>query len=590
MSPSLATSHRPTKFWQWFLLAAVMLVMVAGPVFAQDGGDGAQVPTRAVILPQSYGGWVLLPALVAIALAIVTRQVIPALLAGTVVAAFMLCRIDPNQTGGAFSTAFGSVARAMNVYVVGAMVDEDHAKVILFTLMIGGMVGVVGASGGTRAMVDLIAKRASTRRRGQCSIWLAGLVVFFDDYANTMIIGPTMQPICDRLRISRAKLAYIVDSTAAPVASLALVGTWVGAELGYVKEGLDGLKDSSVPPFLASVDSWGAFLHSLPYRFYPIMALAMVAIIAWTGRDFGSMLRHEKNAVAKPRDADLKHTVGDPIRRFDWLLAAIPVLVLVFVTGTVLLLPGLSKAWAEGDSGNFTWRLLLDGADSYDAILFGALACLVAAIAMTAGSRRISLRESVDGMLTGMSRMFPAVVVLVLAWALSKSSQDLQVGGVVSTWLVESEFAMQNLPLAVFACAAGVSFATGTSWGTMGILCPVVVKVAADLGVDLPPDVALPLFYASVGSVLAGAIFGDHCSPISDTTVLSSVACGCELQDHVWTQLPYALVVAGVSMVTGDLLCSRMQWSPWWGICIGVAMLVVFVVTIGRKSALEDGR
>ncbi len=560
------------------MTGALVVLLFAPSVFAQaDAGTATTVSS-----PMQYGGWVLLPALTAIVLAIVTRQVIPALFFGTFVAAMMLCRIAPDHTGGALSTVIDGAANAMSVYVVGAVADTDHAKVMLFTLMIGGMVGVVNASGGTRAMVDMIARRATTRRQGQCTVWLAGLVVFFDDYANTMIVGPTMQPLFDRLKISRAKLAYIVDSTAAPVASIALVGTWVGAEIGYIDGALKDIATTGTPAFLSSVDAWGAFLNSIPYRFYAILALVMVFIIGWTGRDFGPMRRYEAMAQSgDANDSEVEESQG-AVGRFDWLLAALPVLTLVAVTGVVLLYPGFSKSRAEGTP--LSWTILFEDADSYNAILFGAMACLIAAMGLAVASRRSTLQDAVDGMLAGMSRMFPAIVVLVLAWSLSQSSQDLKVGEVVSDWLVQKNFAMQNLPVVVFACAAGVSFATGTSWGTMGILCPVVVRVAADMGADLQPEAALPLFYASVGSVLAGAIFGDHCSPISDTTVLSSAASGCDHQTHVWTQFPYALVTAAVSMATGDILCARLQLSPWLGLVFGTVILAILVAVLGRKT------
>ncbi len=579
--PDLDRTHqrcRPLS-WACLLTGALVVLLFAPSVFAHVDTSGAA--TASVTSPMQYGGWVLLPALAAIVLAIVTRQVIPALFIGTFIASMMLCRISPDHSDGVLSTVIDGAADAMAVYVVGAVAKPDNAKVMLFTLMIGGMVGVVNASGGTRAMVDMIARRATTRRQGQCTVWLAGLVVFFDDYANTMIVGPTMQPLFDRLKISRAKLAYIVDSTAAPVASIALVGTWVGAELGYIDEALQDIAKTGTPPFLTSVDAWGTFINSIPYRFYAILALVMVFIIGWTGRDFGAMRRHEEKAAGE-NSIEVDSSGDGAVGRFDWLLAALPVLLLVVVTGAVLLYPGYSKARAEGTA--LSWQSMFDGADSYNAILFGAMACLIAAIALAVGSRRSKLQDAVDGMLAGMSRMFPAIVVLVLAWALSQSSQDLKVGEVVSDWLVQKNFAMNNLPVVVFACAAGVSFATGTSWGTMGILCPVVVRVAADMGADLQPEAALPLFYASTGSVLAGAIFGDHCSPISDTTVLSSAASGCNHQTHVWTQLPYALVTAAVSMVTGDILCARLQLSPWLGLVFGTIILVILVAALGRKT------
>lgn len=579
--PSLVRSQdrsRPLT-WACLLTGALIVLFIAPTVFAQ--GDPAQAVAPVAASPMQYGGWVLLPALSAIVLAIATRQVIPSLFIGTLVASMMLCRIAPDHSGGVFSTVIDGAADAMAVYVVGAVADADHAKVMLFTLMIGGMVGVVNASGGTRAMVEMVARRASTKRQGQCTVWLAGLVVFFDDYANTMIVGPTMLPLFDRLKISRAKLAYIVDSTAAPVASIALVGTWVGAEIGYIDGALQDVASSGTPVFLSSVDAWGTFINSIPYRFYAILALVMVFIIGWTGRDFGAMRRHEQLAAD---GGGIEETLESehPVGRFDWLLAAIPVLTLVAVTGVALLYPGYAKAHANGVP--LAWKSMFDDADSYNAILFGAMACLIAAMLLAVGSRRSKLHDAVEGMVEGMTRMFPAIVVLVLAWSLSQSSQDLKVGEVVSGWLVAKNFAMQNLPVVVFACAAGVSFATGTSWGTMGILCPVVVRVAADMGADLPADTALPLFYGSVGSVLAGAIFGDHCSPISDTTVLSSAASGCDHQVHVWTQLPYALVTAAVSMATGDLLCARLQLSPWLGLVFGTIILVVLVAMLGRKT------
>jgi Na+/H+ antiporter NhaC len=562
------------------LTGALIVLLFAPAVFAQGDTTSATAPVAAS--PMQYGGWVLMPALSAIVLAIVTRQVIPSLFIGTFVAAMMLCRIAPDHSGGVFSTVIVGAADAMAVYVVGAVADADHAKVMLFTLMIGGMVGVVNASGGTRAMVEIIARRASTRRQGQCTVWLAGLVVFFDDYANTMIVGPTMQPLFDRLKISRAKLAYIVDSTAAPVASIALVGTWVGAEIGYIDGALQDVAKSGTPAFLSSVDAWGTFLNSIPYRFYAILALVMVFIIGWTGRDFGAMRRQEALAADERPNVD-DHAKDAAVGRFDWLLAAIPVLLLVAVTGFVLLYPGWVKSRAEGTP--LSWKTMFEGSDSYNAILFGAMACLIVAMTLAVASGKSKLQDAVDGMLDGMSRMFPAIVVLVLAWALSQSSQDLKVGEVVSDWLVQKNFAMNNLPVVVFACAAGVSFATGTSWGTMGILCPVVVRVAADMGADLPAETALPLFYGSVGSVLAGAIFGDHCSPISDTTVLSSAASGCDHQVHVWTQLPYALVTAAVSMVAGDLLCARLHLSPWIGLVFGTVILAILVAALGRKTS-----
>ena len=568
----------------FFPLACVFLILVIAIQAFGIEPSGSVVEAQAVVnnpvAPESYGGWVLLPALVAIVCAILTRQVIPSLFLGVLVGAFMLLRLESSPPTGAGGMFIGTVVSAIEKYIIGALVDSDRMKIVVFTLTIGGMVGVVGATGGTRALVALVARRASNRKRGQATAWLAGLVVFFDDYANTMIVGPTMQPICDRLKISRAKLAYIVDSTAAPVASIALVGTWVGTELGYIGDGLKDVAANGTPAFLSGVDAWNAFLNSIPHRYYAVLAIVMVILVAFTGRDFGAMRRYEQRAAESD---SVSETEAAGNIRWLWLLAGLPILILVGVTGIVLLYPGwqvVSQARLAGQE--WTFKMLFEGADSYNAILYGALASVVAAIALGIFSRQATFKTTMDAMMEGMGRMFPAIVVLVLAWALSSAAQDLHVGEVVSTWLNQKGFSIRWLPLAVFVSAAGVSFATGTSWGTMGILCPMVVRIAAELGGAAPSEEALNLFYASVGSVLAGAIFGDHCSPISDTTVLSSIASGCSLEDHVWTQIPYAIVVALVSVLTGNILCSWTGLSPWLGLVLGIILIWIILGLIGH--------
>ncbi|MCB9851375.1 MAG: Na+/H+ antiporter NhaC family protein [Phycisphaerales bacterium] len=565
---------------------AVIAFLLAAPVWAQVGGDAAGT-AAAVVNPEQYGGWVLSPAIVAIVLAIATRQVVPSLFLGVIVAAFMLYRLDAGASATWWQLGLGTAERTVETFVIGACTDSGHVKVMVFTLVIGGMVGVVGACGGTRALVNVIARGAGSRRGGQLTAWFAGLVVFFDDYANSMIVGPTMQPICDRLKISRAKLSYIVDSTAAPVASLALIGTWVGAELGYIREGMVDVAAHGTPAFLANVDAWQAFVYSIPYRFYAVLAIVMVMLIAVTNRDFGPMRKAEVEPD-EGRDDRGAVEVADDVTG-HWTLAAIPIGVLVVVTVLVLVWPGMvarRAAIANGEA--FPLAQMFANADSYNAILYGAFAAASVAVIVAVGSRHLKLGAAIDALTAGMARVFPAIVVLVLAWALSAGGVDLHVGQVVSMWLAEKGFSLQWLPLGVFASAAFVSFATGTSWGTMGILCPMVVRVAADLGAALPPEEALPLFYASVGSVLSGSIFGDHCSPISDTTVLSAIASGCPLGTHVWTQLPYALVTAVVAMGVGDTMCSKFEHSPWIGLAAGSVVLFVIVRLLGKKLTVEQ--
>ncbi|MBU0641238.1 MAG: Na+/H+ antiporter NhaC family protein [Planctomycetes bacterium] len=576
----------------WTALDGAWAQDVTSAPTAPETQPSASGPTQKTPA-ELWGAWVLIPPVVTIVLAIALRQVIPALAIGVLVAAFMLvpCLSVEEAYGGGITSG---VRLAMETYLVAAVADPDHIKIILFTFLIGGMVGIVAANGGTRAIVDWIIRWASNRPRGQLAIWLAGLVVFFDDYANAMIVGPAMRPVCDRLRISRAKLAYLVDSTAAPVASIALIGTWVGAEVGFIAKGLEGIA-ADPPTFLEGIDlesggyAYTLFIKSIPYRLYPILALVMVALIGWLNRDFGPMKKAERDLPVPNDAAETEQPVVGERGGRAWY-ASLPVLVLIAVTVGLLFVTGWPAAGLDSveikpDTPRVIGLLayILNRCDTYNSILYGALAgaVLAAMISITLGV--LSVGKTVDAATNSMARMFPTMIVLVLAWALSAAMEALQLGEVARQLLQGAEFDVTWLPLLIFISACVVSFATGTSWGTMGILCPAAVTVSAGLLADVPTEQALPLFYASVGSVLAGAVFGDHCSPISDTTVLSSLASGCSLESHVWTQMPYALVVAVVSMLSGEVFCRYLNLSPWIGIGIGTVALLLIVLVVGRK-------
>ncbi|HNQ22228.1 MAG TPA: Na+/H+ antiporter NhaC family protein [Phycisphaerae bacterium] len=575
---------------------------------AEAGGGLSSAIARPARDPMTYGLWVLLPALVAIVLAVFTRQVVPALVVAVVVGAYMywpcLPSDSPYTTGG---PVVGGFRLAVERYVLGSIYDDandfGHVQIIVFTLLIGFMVGVIARNGGTAGLVGLVLGHTESPRRGALTAWLAGLVVFFDDYASTMIVGPTMRSVFDRLKISRAKLAYIVDSTAAPVASLAIIGTWIGLEIGYIQTGINAVTAGPRPPsFLMletpdqapqAITGMQAFLYSLPYRFYPILALFLVLVVSLTGRDFGPMRRAQQRALRGEEDftPDLEHREAHGLNVTPrWWLGLLPVLALVGTTIAVLWATGYR---AVGGSEFFTrdvpwWESVIDvlrKCDPYRSILYGACLAGLTAILLTVVARACPLREAFDAGSNGMARMFPAIVILVLAWALSAVSKDLQLGQVLAEVLKEAQFQPRWLPLAVFACAAVISFATGTSWGTMGILCPVTVEVGARLipEANLPDPEARQLFYGAVGSVLAGAVFGDHCSPISDTTVLSSIASGCRHEDHVWTQLPYAVLTAVVAMGCGDILSDVLNQPSYVGLGVGALLLLLIVFIFGRR-------
>jgi len=587
----------------------------------QPSTEGAPEPApsteRIPMSPKRYGLFVLLPALIAILLAIFTRQVVPAIFVGLLVGAYMIvpCLANSDPLAGQSSLIAG-FRLAVERYILDVVTDSSKMKIIIFTLMIGFTVGVIGANGGTAGMVKLVAGKTESPRRGALTAWFAGLIVFFDDYANTMIIGPTMQSVFDKVKLSRAKLAYIVDSTAAPVASLAIVGTWVGMEIGYINEGLAKVAAAGAPEFLMTdsghvIGGMHAFIYSLPYRFYPILALFLVFLTAITGRDFGPMKRSESRAISKAAAPPVLATEhGEPGRRSDdpqprWWLGLVPVLVLVVVTLTVLVLSGyhdertVAAMTKQRPDGSLAWPFepfwertstIIGYGDSYLSIYYGAFLSAVTAIVLTLLSKAGSVRRAAEAGLEGMARMFPAIVILVLAWALSGVQTHLELGGIVTDRLKYAGYPAQWLPLSVFISSALISFATGSSWGTIGILCPATIEIAVGL---IAPDASLDtaaarnLFYASVGSVLAGSVFGDHCSPISDTTVLSSIASGCPHEEHVWTQIPYAVVAAIAAMGLGDVLCSGYK-HPWYlGLGAGAAFLLLFIFVIGRKPKAD---
>jgi len=504
--------------------------------------EGRRFSADAGCLP---GAWSLLPALLAIVLALGLRQVLVALFVGVVVGAGLLSgRVDL------------ALFRAFDL-VVGALADVDHAKVVAFTLLMGGLVGLVTANGGARGLLAWMGGGARSPRRAGLTTWFLGLLVFIDDYASSLLVGSTMRPVTDAWRISREKLAYIVDSTAAPITSLALVSTWVGYELSVLQDALDA----------AALDygAYRVFLEGLASRFYPWLALLFVALVAGTGRDFGPMARAEARArttgaLLRPGGTPLMdaHALGDvraaPARP---LLGVVPILTLLATVGAVLAVTGLRgvaadpAAWSAAREQGAVRALgaLLGEAASFDALVYGSGAGVIAGVLASVVARATTVEGAVESVLRGMRATLVAVIVLVLAWSIGDVMSALRAGPYLASGF-GAALPAWSLPTLTFLAAAVLAFSTGTSWGTMAILFPVVAPVVA---VHAGSDGFEGLLAGTCSSVLAGAVFGDHCSPISDTTVLSSVACAADHVDHTRTQAPYAAVVAAVAIGCGTL-------------------------------------
>ncbi|MEM7311753.1 MAG: Na+/H+ antiporter NhaC family protein, partial [Planctomycetota bacterium] len=522
-----------------------------------------------------YGWLSLAPPVAAIILAILTRRVVLSLIVGIFAGAF-LTKFDGFSAAPWPSTA-AAISDTLEVHLWKTLVDEGKLRVFAFTLLMGAMIGVINRSGGMRGLINVVSRMATTRRSGQLTTWVLGLLIFFDDYANTMLLGNTLRPLCDRLKISREKLAYLVDSTAAPVAGLALVSTWIAVELDYIRDGLNNL----------DVDTgWNAFtlfVSSIKYRFYVLSALMFVPLTAWMRRDFGPMLRAERMVVRGEASPGLVDDDAGEMQASDdvaarWFNAVIPILVTLGIVLWLIIRTGKDAFAADNPDTIPDLRDIFGWADSSFALQYGALAGLLVAAFLSSIQRLLSGKEIMAAAGKGARLVLPAIMILWCASTLSKMTGNKSVDGAKTTQAYEfkdhrlytadflqakllgedgesSAFSASMLPTVVFLLASVVAFCTGTSFGTMGILVPMVVTLAhAMISAGGTTVTATdPIFLSSIGGVLAGAVFGDHCSPISDTTVLSSQSSGCDHIAHVWTQMPYAVAVACVSVLLGTL-------------------------------------
>lgn len=550
--------------------------------------------------PHPFGWLSLVPPLAAIILAIATRKTVTSLIVGILVGGIILASGNP-ITG---------VWIALSEFIWAKLIEFSKLQVYGFTLLIGAMIGLVSASGGIRGLVNLIVPFAYTRVRGQVTTWMMGMVIFFDDYANSLLLGGTMREVTDRLKVSREKLSYIIDSTAAPVSGLALISTWVATEIGFIQLGVDQISAENKP------DAFQLFLESIPYRFYTLWALLLVPMIALLRRDFGPMLSAEVRAIrshehhegignsgehsatgswidGKLASLAAKHDLEvDQSLTSNWLNAAIPVGTLLVVVLGLLYYTGYEAASETIE--NPSLMQIFGKGDSYAALLYGSAVSLVVALIQITPQGLLSGKQVGWSVLMGMKSMLPAILILWFAAALAAETnapEQLESGAMTLgldtagylEGLLGANLPIAMLPSTIFLLAAAIAFSTGTSWGTMGILGPLSVSLTYSMmtagGQALDPHD--PILLTVVGSVLSGAIFGDHCSPISDTTILSSQSCGCNHVEHVRTQMPYALLGAAASILAGTL---PIGFGVPIIVChvFGVTVLVCTLLLIGR--------
>lgn len=515
----------------------------------------------------------IIPPLLAIALALIFRQVIISLILGIYSGALFIYGFNP----------LTALLRLVDTYIIESVSDVSHTQIIVFTLLFGGVIGLISRSGGTTGIANSLSKFARTRKSGMLTAWLSGLIIFFDDYANALVVGNLMRPITDKLKISREKLSFIVDATSAPVASIFIVSSWIGYEVGLIQDGLNTIG--------SSLNGYSVFLDTIIFRFYPLAMLFFVFLIAITKRDFGSMLKAEQRAVLEGRVSSYSFTNAEFAEKSElfgnedkakWYNGVIPILVLIFVTVIGLIFTGIDSLREQGIS-DYVIRDIISNSNSYLALLWGSFSSCVVAGLMILIQKILTLRETVDAWFAGIRSMFLAVLILTLAWSIGAVTSEIRTADYIIS-LISDSIDPRFLPVIVFAVCGLTSFATGTSWGTMAIMFPIVIPLSAAItGMNnySPEDTHL-ILVGVVSSVLAGCVWGDHCSPISDTTILSSMASGCDHIDHVRTQLTYAITVGIVTMLIGDIL-TAFGLSPVIALLLIASVLVLIIYVFGKK-------
>ncbi|MDO4676308.1 MAG: Na+/H+ antiporter NhaC family protein [Anaerobiospirillum succiniciproducens] len=466
-----------------------------------------------------YAGWLsILPPVIAVVLALITKEVFSSLLIG-ILSGTLIYTLGMGQD-------FTIISTVQNAFTV--MVNKVDFNIVIFCSLLGSLVYVIAMAGGSRAYGDWATKKIKNRKSALLSTSFLGAFIFIDDYFNCLTVGTVMRPISDKYRISRAKLAYIIDSTAAPVCIIAPISSWAAAVGSNLK---------STGAFESEME---AFVSTIPWNFYALLCLTMVVLVALGNFDFGQMRRAEIDAIKNGVEggASNEHDNIDVVTDKGGVLDMI-VPILALIVFAVLSLLYVGGYWGA-DPAYHSLGGAFGNTSAGPALVMASFAALVVAFVMFVCRRLLTLKQFMNGVLKGIQAMIPANMILVLAWTISGVCRDLLQTPVFISGIVENDMGLLGnfLPAIIFAIAGFLSFSTGTAWGTFGILIPIVVVVAQAI------DPTGALITITLSATLAGSVFGDHCSPISDTTILSSAGSGCVHIEHVSTQLPFALIVA----------------------------------------------
>ena len=564
------------------LMTTMLFIMTTALSFADEVDVAGQNAAK-------FGIWTLIPPLVAISLAFITKNVIVSLVIGIMSGGFILNISGNNPFMALFYSFLDLIQRAVN-----SLADPWNAGIILQVLAIGGVINLVGKMGGAKAIAEALSKRAKSAKSAQIITWVAGLLVFFDDYANSLIIGPMMRPVTDKMKISRERLAFIIDATAAPVAGIAIISTWIGLEVGLIGSAFDSIG--------VETNAFGVFLNTIPFRFYNILILGFIVITALLLKDFGPMRKAEIECRRGGLNLSSNEDVNKELSKHDELEplpgvklsvwnAIIPIGALILGALFAFYYSGYTAIMGGEDSAVI--QLMQNSPASFDAIkeafsnadasvaLFqSAFFAGLVAIIMGVAKKIFTLSQALDIWVDGMKTLIITGVILICAWSLSSVIKELGTAKYLIQ-LLSGSLPPFILPSLIFVLGAIISFATGTSYGTMGILMPLAIPLAYSINPEMS------YIIVATSAVLTGAIFGDHCSPISDTTILSSMGAGCNHIDHVRTQMPYAIFVAVITIVFGYI-------PAGFGLPVYVVLPIAFVAMFigiqifGKSVEVED--
>ncbi len=486
-------------------------------------------------------GWLsILPPIIAIVLALITKEVYSSLFIGI----FSGMLIYSFSSGGTLISATALTFDMMSSKI------SDNAYMIIFLALLWAVVMLVSKSGGSSAYGKWAGKRIRSKRSAAFATSLLGILIFIDDGFNCLTVGTVMRPITDRLRISREKLAYIIDATAAPVCIIAPVSSWAVAVASEVSE----------------TGGFHTFLSTIPYNFYALMTILMVFVISFTGRDFGPMKKAEERAKQETTgDISSTDTVQGKGKVIDLVL---PILVLI-----ICAILGMAYVGGFFEGVSFSEAI---GYNPTAGLSLGAFAGLITALLLYLPRKLMKPKEFIECIVSGIGNIVPPMLILILSWTLGGVCRQLIGTGVfISGFVSKTSLPMGFLPFLIFVIAALMSFSMGTSWGTFGMLIPIVTLICET-------EQAAPLLIPVLGATLAGSVYGDHCSPISDTTILASTGADCKHIRHVETQLPYATLVAAVCAV--GYLIAGFALSPWIAIAVEALLLVAAVLVLSRSG------